>query len=441
LQPRVQFVRFACCCLFGFVSFLLPSAAHAQSSQFTFTRIADGFTRASPPALNGGHIAFWAKGPGDLTGIYTGPLDGPFVPVVNGTTVIPDAGGTLTSFGSEFGFEPGRVAFYGRNADGLGQYLFDSGTIRQIVASDAPIPDSDKVFDVLPYAPSIEDGHVVFPAQSTTTYGVKPLRGVYLAKDNQLSRIVDSTILVPGDNRAFSDSFASPVINNGRVAFVGNRWDRPGIYLHDLSSGALSKVADTNTLIPGRAETFRSFNALGQGVDLDGDMVAFLGTATPVGGVYVFDSSAGKLITIAESDSPVPGGDSAVFERYFRSVSIDGGRVAFGYGASFGYIWPPPPNAPRESPFYGVYTNLGGTLERLIDKGDVLDGKIVSRAQMGWQGLDGNQIALEVDFTDGTDAMYVATLIPEPATFALVIPAVGLLLVWVRMTRTRKSCK
>ena len=98
------------------------------------------------------------------------------------------------------------------------------------------------------------------------------------------------------------------------------------------------------------------------------------------------------------------------FESYFNSVSIDDGRVAFGYGSTgFVYGGFPPPNAPTETPIYGVFSNLGGPLIKVVDKGDILDGKLVKRAHVGRQGLDGNQILTRVFFEDGTDALYVAT--------------------------------
>ena len=68
---------------------------------------------------------------------------------------------------------------------------------------------------------------------------------------------------------------------------------------------------------------------------------------------------------------------------------MDDGRVAFGYGTGFVYIDPRPPNAPDETPFFGVFSNLGGSLGKVVDKGDILDGKVVLRAKWGdkdWMG-------------------------------------------------------
>jgi hypothetical protein len=71
----------------------------------------------------------------------------------------------------------------------------------------------------------------------------------------------------------------------------------------------------------------------------------------------------------------------------------------------------------------------------VFDKGDILDGKLIRQVHMGAEGLDGNQIAMEVNFEDGTDAIYVATLIPEPGTIGLLIVGCGLLVIVVRRAR------
>jgi hypothetical protein len=168
---------------------------------------------------------------------------------------------------------------------------------------------------------------------------------------------------------------------------------------------------------------------------MDSDAIAFIGTGATAAGIYAFDIASGNLTAVADTDTVAPGG-LAKFERYFNAVSVDNGAVAFGYGTGFAYV--PPSTGPDETALYGVYSNLGGTLARVLDRGDMLDGKLVSRAHIGPGGLDGNQIAMTVDFEDGSNAVYVATPIPEPTTVALLISAAGLIAICVRAARTRK---
>jgi hypothetical protein len=52
--------------------------------------------------------------------------------------------------------------------------------------------------------------------------------------------------------------------------------------------------------------------------------------------------------------------------------------------------------------------------------------------------MEGNQILIKVDFADGADALYVATLIPEPATVVLVVCGCAAMVVMVRVTRAAR---
>jgi hypothetical protein len=284
------------------------------------------------------------------------------------------------------------------------------------------------------YAPSVNNGQVAFIGQANTTSMVQPLRGIYLWRDGTLSRIVDNTMSVPGGTVRFG-SFSSAVMESDRIVFIGESGapspreaDRPDIYMHRLDTGVLSRVVDRNTLIPGRNHNFSYFFGLDRGLDVDGGKVAFIGGGTSVEGVYVADTDSGELTAVAETGTLVPGVGLAEFANYFGAVSIDDGRVAFGYGTDFLYI--PPRTGPSDTAIYGIFSNLGGSLAKVIDKGDMLDGKVVHQARIGREGLDGNQIAFEVEFVGSTRAIYVATLIPEPGTIVLAIVGCAMFVVF-----------
>jgi hypothetical protein len=414
---------------------LASSAAHAQVNQFTFTRIAETLTDVSAPALDDGQIAFWAIGPDQVRGIYSGPVEGPYVRVIDPSSTVPGTAVPFSRVYQEFGFDSGRIAFYGRSEDTTGIYLFNNGTIQQIADTTSSIPSAMKQFGLFSGQPSIDRGQVVFAAQSDTTSGAS-LYGTYSWNDGVLSAVADTTTPIPGSTQVFNESFGSPVIDRGRVVF-GDRFNQAaGIYLHDIETGVQSRVVDTDTPIPGRMRNFRWLNLTNLGLDLDGDQIAFVGGSPPVLGVYLFDLGSQTLSTIADDQTPVPGAPAFQFtDGAFYSVSIDQQRIAIGYGEVYLSFGISPPDAPGESPFFGVYSNFDGSLQRVLAKGDTLDGKLVQRATMGRQGLDGDRIGIRVDFEDGSSASYIAAPIPEPATLALLLTACCLLpIVFRRMS-------
>jgi hypothetical protein len=426
---------------------LISGRAEIACAQlFSFTKVADNSTPIPDgagtfrgfvsPALETGRVAFWGAGFDQQQGIYSGPIGGPLTRTVDVTMPVPGLGVPLNLVSQEFSLDMGRVAFGGLRESVFGVYTSENGVIDRVADTTTPIPSGSGNFRMLGvpsgFSPSADNGRLVFAAQGDTTPGVQPLRGVYLWQDGALSRIADTTMPVPGQAGNFG-VFESAVIGGGSVAFIANDFDRRGVYLHNLDTGVLSRVADRSTPVPGHVETFSNFLALGRGLDVDGGDLAFVGQAQSVSGIYVFDGAAGTLRAITESGMPVPGAAQGQFEQYFNSVSIDGANVAFGYGTSFASIPEEPP--PEDTPFFGVWTNLGGSLAKVLDKGDMLDGKLVARVQMGREGLDGDQIALRVEFADETNAVYVATLIPEPATMALVICGCAAMVVMARIAR------
>ncbi len=258
--------------------------------------------------------------------------------------------------------------------------------------------------------PSADDGQVAF-----TGSGQGGQYGVYLGSGVGLTRVADTTTPVPDDTRNF-ETFASVVLDGTNLAFVGNGRNRPGVYLHDLATGNLTRVADTNTPVPGRTESFRLFDDHGRGIDLDGGKVAFIADSPNTSGVYLFDSSSHAISTIADWRMPIPGGDGSLFRTNFNAVSIDDGRFALQYGGDLLQTQSP------TIPPYGVYAKFDGLLEKVIAGGDIFENQIVIQAEIGPDSLDGNQIAIQVWHTGG-EGIYMATLIPEPGTLALLIAA------------------
>jgi len=85
----------------------------------------------------------------------------------------------------------------------------------------------------------------------------------------------------------------------------------------------------------------------------------------------------------------------------------------------------------------GLYVYRDGEIHKLIEAGDLLDGKVVSGVEFGSEGFSGDQIAFHASFDDGTQGIYRA-VIPEPST-ALLLAAGLLALGASRHSRARAS--
>ena len=173
-----------------------------------------------------------------------------------------------------------------------------------------------------------------------------------------------------------------------RIAFTGaGEGSQQGVYTV-ARGGPVDLVADTNTSVPdGRAKFLSPCRTA-----LDGDRVAFVEeSGFRRGGIYT--NRGGGLRRVADTSTPVPGGDG-VFTEFNCSVGFDAGIIAF---------WSKTPD--------GVFADVGGQLVPVVVEGDVVDGNVVRSTTFGGEEwIDGRDLLVWVDF-DGfdDDGYYLAT--------------------------------
>jgi hypothetical protein len=92
---------------------------------------------------------------------------------------------------------------------------------------------------------------------------------------------------------------------------------------------------------------------------------------------------------IADTSTKVPG--TEINFASFQDAAIEHGTVVFTAQASG--IW-------------GAYRAQNGTLEKIIAKPDLLDGKGIDQVILSNQGLSGGRLALQITFTNGTAGIY-----------------------------------
>ncbi|MFV2069865.1 MAG: hypothetical protein ACC645_23110, partial [Pirellulales bacterium] len=151
------------------------------------------------------------------------------------------------------------------------------------------------------------------------------------------TKIADTNTAIPGGTGNFT-GWGTLSLGRGKAAFraVGSD-QQQGIYIFE--DGTLTKFADTNTAIPDGTGNFTNFSP----VSLDGENVAFAGGGENESGIYT--DLGGALRKVADTDTAIP--DGAGNFTHFGPPSLDSGTVAFlGIG-----------NEQR-----GIYTEGEGTL-------------------------------------------------------------------------------
>ena len=375
----------------GLAGSFVPSA---WAGPFTFTKIVDTdtglpggageFSAFLAPSQEEGTVAFVALGTLGQ-GVYIGDGGG-VTTVADESTLIPGEAVTFTSFDPP-SLSNGAVAFRGRGGLGLqGIYTNAGGGLSTLVDADTELPDSTTEFDSFGGV-SFDNGTVAFAG------GGGAQAGVYTSDGNSVELVADLDTALPGAVVAPS-SLGSPSLDGGAVAFSSQFGFGSGAVYFKQGQGILT-IANDSTTVPGGMGSFRAAD----GPSLDDGEVAFFGNDSSFrGGIYM--GSGGDPEVVADQNTAVPGGSGNFFSFVSQSPSLDAGNVAFtgsGSGVSL-----------------GIFTTLGGELTDVITTNDELDGKTISTVTLSGEGLDGDQIAFGVRFSDDSQAIYLATLsIPD----------------------------
>ncbi|HXX33835.1 MAG TPA: Ser-Thr-rich GPI-anchored membrane family protein [Thermodesulfobacteriota bacterium] len=262
------------------------------------------------PVISDNNIALKGYGIGQC-GIYL--LNGTSLnKVADYNTPVPEGSGNFDSFYS-LAISDGNVAFQGGGGGQLGIYLFNGTALIKVADGNTP-PWSGNIptFDV----PVISGEDVAFRASNAQ------FSGIYLFNGTTLSTVADSNTPIPGGSGNFT-SFSQPAISSGIVAFQGSEYSgQNGIYQFD--GIALSKVADTNTAIPGGSGNFDFFS---ESAAISNGNVAFYGEGSGgKGGIYLFDGTT--LSKVADTNTLIPSG-SGKFAGFSDPV-VDNSTVVFG---------------------------------------------------------------------------------------------------------------
>ena len=175
--------------------------------------------------------------------------------VVDTHTPIPGGTGTFTELGLNGGNFPRldspTVVFRGQGAMGQpGLYTARQGTIRVVADTSTPVPGGTGTFTDF-FVEAIDGITVAFAGFDTVNQ-----IGLYLADQDTIRVVADTSTPVPGGTGTFTDFFVGELALAG--ATVGFRSvdmaAQVGLYL--ATENTLMVVADTHTVIPGGTGTF-----------------------------------------------------------------------------------------------------------------------------------------------------------------------------------------
>jgi hypothetical protein len=399
---------------------------------------------------------------------------GPITPVVTISTVadtatlIPAGGGTFIAFNPGLTSLPpspcvsnGNVTFWGAGVGQQGIYATLFGKLTKVADLNTTIPGSTQTFLNIPPSPWISGGNVAFIGNGDGAQGIYvgyPPSPIYPPNP---FRIADLNTPIPGGTGNFTGYLPGSVISGNNLVFVGNGANgQQGVYASFVSNPFYPpgpvRIADQNTAIPLGTGNFVSYPPSPW---ISGNNIAFIGTgANGQQGVYrLFPPN--PFIPIADSNTPVPGG-SGNFNHFFN-IALDDTNLAYVGGvlsplgennfiltqqgvyvfqltapqtkiadfktlvpggntnfACFGNLAIDPSHVVFEALsipdgvtiVQGLYTNLTGTLTKLIDTRDTINGKQLTAINFGSGGFSGNQVVFEAEFSDGSQSIALATV-------------------------------
>ena len=352
---------------------------------------AETFRNFSPPWIDGDRVVFWGEGDQER-GIYTWAA-GQFGFLADTSTPIPGESGSTFRFFNDPTVDHGRVAFRGGDQhDGI--YVHDGTSLSVAVDERSAVPGSTSRFTGFCCGYTIDGSTVVF-------HGIvfNEGTGIYAAAGGSVALIARRGTPIPSGTGSFNrfSHFGGgafpPAADAGAVVFWGGRQSdfamvEEGIYTN--APGFLDVIADRNTPLPGGSG---SFELLGEILTLEDGVLAFSGQrgsgSTREGGLYLH--AGGSNTVVFDRNTPVPNG-TGNFDGVAHT-SIDGGSVAFTGRGSRGE--------------FGIYTNVTGRLEKVVDESDEVEGERLHIFGIGAGALSGSRLAFRA-YVGNRQSIFIA---------------------------------
>lgn len=399
----------------------------ATAQPFTFMRIVDSNTQIPGstgtfnsinafwhPTISNGNIVFVGRSQflENGYGVYK-HSNGMLSVVVDNRTPMPNDSGTFSDFQS---FPPdesnNNTAFRGVGTMNSGVFArFADAPVSVIADLNTQVPNGGGAFRAFNTGVSIDGNAVVFMG-SATSLSTAP--GIYLSANGALSRVADTTTPIPGGVGATFARFQDWEVREGIVTFAGRDTAAQFAGVYRQQGDTFSTIVDRNTPVPDGRGAFSNFTQ----VSLDGNDIVFQARNTNPEFEGLFRITQGTLHRVVDDSTPIPGTQGAFFTSA-GNAEIANGTVVF-----------------TEND-HGVWLESNGELTPIVIPGQMIDGFTVADARFWANGRDQNQIVVTIRFTDDVEfhphqAIYLVT-IPGPGAGA----AIGATLAFALARRSR----
>lgn len=312
--------------------------------------------------------------------------------------------------------------------------------------------------------PSISAGAVAFAGMGGIDAATAKF-GIYTNLGGSLTTVADLQTAAPGSTGTFGYFDETTVSMRGN-AVIFSATDSDGKWgVYRSQNGMLEKLVNADTTPPSPLSGEPPNAPFGYFSDTDyrnGNLVFQSGS-----GIFMRKTD-GSLVTIVNINTPIPNDPSGGTRVFMWDVNIASGDVIFKWGSDWGlgiFRWNESAGlsnivdrAIGAAGIGEVVTDAEGNLafelgdaiyldtiadldpyQRIVGNGDQLAGRSVVRVDMGPQGLGNGTLAFKALFSDGSSGLFLATPVtsevPEPASLALVLVALGFMLASSRKTR------
>mgnify|MGYP000852620475 CR=1 FL=1 len=351
------------------------------------------------PSLRNGITRFATDG-----SIYEGPPQD-VKPAIRSGDWIPEANETFVYFqrdsdrlNYDLRSDDAGMVFVGKNRKSeFGIYRTSLGRLSKPWVKPAQaIPHGVGNFGRLQY-PASRGDVVVFLG-----YGSDEQKGVYRADKNVIQRIADRTTPMPGTGEPFHDFSYASVAQDGSVVFTGYSKAGSGIFIS--RNGEIKTLIDRTVREPRSSQPYAG--ALLAAVEEPWVYFTSFGGTLSIGRVRL-DGSSVETLVHEGSFSDEQGRPLGAI----NYASVEGERVLF------------------EGAFEGTAFNLflweKGSVRRLLQRGDSLDGGIVVGARSGLQSISGDQFVCQVDLQKPGETGFIRAVYTGRLSGAAPVPSIA----------------